>query len=93
MAGHCWVYGIEKSREFYIGITTDLENRMRQHGVGTPLYHEGPMFTGCCPNPFVCFTPEWGLSRNHCAPWEVSSKGSIFALILLCAPIILIVAS
>jgi predicted GIY-YIG superfamily endonuclease len=27
----------------YIGITTDLANRMRQHGEPAPVYQEGPM--------------------------------------------------
>jgi predicted GIY-YIG superfamily endonuclease len=27
----------------YVGITTDLENRMRQHAAQMPLYQEGPM--------------------------------------------------
>jgi len=37
-----WVYIVEKKTGLYVGITTDLENRMRQHGQAIPLYHEGP---------------------------------------------------
>ncbi len=38
-----YTYIIEKKGKLYVGITTDLENRMRQHGVKEPLYYEGPM--------------------------------------------------
>jgi len=38
-----WVYIIDRDGRFYTGITTDLENRMRQHGRSAPLYHEGPV--------------------------------------------------
>lgn len=38
-----FVYIIEKKNKLYVGITTDLDNRMRQHAVQKPLYHEGPM--------------------------------------------------
>lgn len=38
-----WVYIVEKKTGLYVGITTDLENRMRQHGHPTPLNCEGPM--------------------------------------------------
>ena len=38
-----WVYIVEKKGKLYVGVTTDLENRMRQHGVTRPLYFEGPM--------------------------------------------------
>ncbi len=38
-----WVYIIEKRMQLYVGITTDLENRMRQHGQPAPLYYEGPI--------------------------------------------------
>jgi putative endonuclease len=38
-----YVYIIEKSGKLYVGITTDLENRMRQHEQRTPLYQEGRM--------------------------------------------------
>jgi putative endonuclease len=38
-----WVYIIEKRKKFYVGITTDLPNRMRQHGADKPLYQEGPI--------------------------------------------------
>jgi predicted GIY-YIG superfamily endonuclease len=38
-----WVYIVKKNGKFYTGITTDLGNRMRQHGESTPAYTEGPM--------------------------------------------------
>ncbi len=38
-----FVYIIERKKKLYVGITTDLENRMRQHEVQMPLYYEGPM--------------------------------------------------
>jgi len=38
-----WVYMVEKKTGLYVGITTDLENRMRQHGQLAPLYYEGPI--------------------------------------------------
>ena len=38
-----YVYIIDKEGKLYGGVTTDLENRMRQHGVAKPLYFEGPM--------------------------------------------------
>ena len=38
-----YLYIIEKNGKLYVGITTDLENRMRQHGNSTPDYTEGPM--------------------------------------------------
>ena len=38
-----WVYIIEKKVGLYVGITTDLQNRMKQHGQVVPLYREGPM--------------------------------------------------
>ena len=38
-----WVYIIEKRERFYVGVTTDLQNRMRQHDVTRPLYFEGTM--------------------------------------------------
>jgi predicted GIY-YIG superfamily endonuclease len=34
---------IDRESRLYIGITTDLANRMRQHGRLAPLYQEGPM--------------------------------------------------
>ena len=37
------VYIIEKKTGLYVGITTDLENRIRQHGQPTLLYYEGPI--------------------------------------------------
>ena len=38
-----WVYIIDRDGRMYIGITTDLGNRMRQHGRSDPFYREGPM--------------------------------------------------
>ena len=38
-----WVYILDREGRLYTGITTDLVNRMRQHGRSTPLYQEGPM--------------------------------------------------
>ena len=38
-----FVYIIDKKGKLYVGITTDLKNRMRQHSVSEPLYLEGPM--------------------------------------------------
>jgi predicted GIY-YIG superfamily endonuclease len=38
-----YVYIIDKEGKLYVGVTTDLENRMRQHGVARPLYFEGPI--------------------------------------------------
>jgi predicted GIY-YIG superfamily endonuclease len=38
-----FVYIVEKKDKLYVGITTDLANRMRQHGAEVPLHHEGPM--------------------------------------------------
>jgi putative endonuclease len=38
-----WVYIVEKRKKFYVGITTDLANRMRRHGNPQLLYKEGPM--------------------------------------------------
>jgi predicted GIY-YIG superfamily endonuclease len=38
-----YVYIIDKKGKFYIGVTTDLPNRMRQHEVTETLYKEGPM--------------------------------------------------
>jgi putative endonuclease len=38
-----WVYIVGKKTGLYVGITTDLENRMRQHGQPAPLYYEGPI--------------------------------------------------
>jgi predicted GIY-YIG superfamily endonuclease len=38
-----YVYIIDKDEKLYVGITTDLENRMRQHGVARPLFFEGPL--------------------------------------------------
>jgi predicted GIY-YIG superfamily endonuclease len=38
-----WVYIVNKYNRPYVGITTDLENRVRQHGVDDALYREGPM--------------------------------------------------
>jgi predicted GIY-YIG superfamily endonuclease len=37
------MYIIDRDGRLYTGITTDLVNRMRQHGRSAPLYREGPM--------------------------------------------------
>jgi predicted GIY-YIG superfamily endonuclease len=38
-----YVYIIDKEGTLYVGVTMDLENRVRQHGVERPLHIEGPM--------------------------------------------------
>jgi predicted GIY-YIG superfamily endonuclease len=38
-----WLCICEKADRLYIGITTDLENRLRQHGNPELLYREGPL--------------------------------------------------
>jgi predicted GIY-YIG superfamily endonuclease len=38
-----YVYIVDKKGKQYVGTTTDLPNRMRQHGVAKALYQEGPM--------------------------------------------------
>jgi len=38
-----WVYIVEKKIGLYVGITTDLENRMRQHEHPNSPYVEGPI--------------------------------------------------
>jgi len=38
-----WVYIIDRNGRLYTGITTDIMNRMRQHGRSAPLFREGPM--------------------------------------------------
>jgi len=38
-----WVYIIDKNSRYYVGITTDVANRMCQHGKIQPLYVKGPM--------------------------------------------------
>jgi predicted GIY-YIG superfamily endonuclease len=38
-----WVYIVEKKTGLYVVMTTDLENRMKQHGQTAPLYYEGPI--------------------------------------------------
>ena len=40
---HWYVYIIETKGKLYVGITTDLENRRRQHRVTDLLYTEGPL--------------------------------------------------
>lgn len=38
-----WVYIIEKKGKLYVGITTHLNNRLRQHGNPQLLFKEGPL--------------------------------------------------
>jgi predicted GIY-YIG superfamily endonuclease len=38
-----WLYICEKTERLYVGITTDLDNRLRQHGNPLLLYKEGPL--------------------------------------------------
>jgi len=38
-----YVYIVDKKGKLYVGISTDLTYRMRQHGLMRPLYFEGPM--------------------------------------------------
>ena len=38
-----FLYICEKNARFYVGITTDLGNRLRQHGDPELLYQEGPL--------------------------------------------------
>ena len=38
-----FIYIVEKKEKLYVGVTTDLDNRMRQHRQAAPLHHEGPM--------------------------------------------------
>ena len=38
-----FVYIIERKEKLYVGITTELDNRMGQHRPAAPLYSEGPM--------------------------------------------------
>jgi putative endonuclease len=38
-----WVYIIDKNGKMYVGITTDLTNRLKQHGNPELLYKEGPL--------------------------------------------------
>jgi len=38
-----FLYICQKGDRFYVGITTDLENRLRQHGSPEMLYSEGPL--------------------------------------------------
>ena len=38
-----YVYIVDKKEKLYVGVTTDLLNRMRQHAVLEPLHAEGPM--------------------------------------------------
>ena len=38
-----WVYIVDKSGKLYVGITTDIDNRLRQHGNPPLLHKEGPM--------------------------------------------------
>jgi predicted GIY-YIG superfamily endonuclease len=38
-----FVYIIDRKGKLYVGMTTDLDNRMRQHRQTAPLHYEGPM--------------------------------------------------
>ena len=38
-----WLYICKKARGLYVGITTDLDNRLRQHGNPPLLYKEEPL--------------------------------------------------
>jgi predicted GIY-YIG superfamily endonuclease len=38
-----YVYIVEKKGKLYVGITTDLPNRVHRHGMAKPLYQEGPL--------------------------------------------------
>ncbi|MBW2301034.1 MAG: hypothetical protein DRH11_17565 [Deltaproteobacteria bacterium] len=38
-----WVYIVEKGGKLRVGITTDLENRLREQDAKRPSYYEGPM--------------------------------------------------
>ena len=37
-----WLYICEKRSELYVGITTNLKKRLKQHGNPELLYKEGP---------------------------------------------------
>ena len=37
------VYIVDKNGKLYVGITTDIDNRLRQHGNPPLCYQEGPM--------------------------------------------------
>jgi predicted GIY-YIG superfamily endonuclease len=58
-----WVYIVEKKTGLYVGITTNLENRMRQHGQPAPLYVEGRISK-----------TDPKTSRNLLACFEIQSK-------------------
>jgi predicted GIY-YIG superfamily endonuclease len=38
-----FLYICEKKERLYVGITTDISNRLRQHGNPKLLYREGPL--------------------------------------------------
>jgi predicted GIY-YIG superfamily endonuclease len=38
-----WVYIVPKGENFYVGITTDPPNRLRQHSSPTSFYLKGPL--------------------------------------------------
>ena len=38
-----FVYIVDKAGRYYVGVTTDLDNRLRQHGRPPLLYVEGPL--------------------------------------------------
>ena len=37
-----WLYICEKKGHYYVGITTNIEKRLKQHGSPELLYNEGP---------------------------------------------------
>lgn len=37
-----WLYICNKKGRYYVGITTDVEKRLKQHGSPELLYKEGP---------------------------------------------------
>ncbi|RLB13497.1 MAG: hypothetical protein DRG63_10100 [Deltaproteobacteria bacterium] len=59
MGENWWVYIIDKHGKLYVGITTDLENRMRQYG---EVVHRLPLaYLSAC-------------SAQACTPWAQGDK-------------------